>query len=128
MQAGVSRHDLLGTAAACSMPKQLTPHLMAVALSSRRELCAGLQSTATTLPAPCTSRLRALQPPLVRVRQVSALLMLSTCRRSHRQVRRRSPPWRTASPPPAKPSRIYDAAEHEEGLLPAMLTRCQPGA
>ena len=55
------------------------PHLMAVALSSSRELCAGLQSTACTLPAPCTIRLRALQPPLVSVRQVSALLMSNTC-------------------------------------------------
>ena len=73
-----SRNGVLGEQAR----QEDKARLMAVALSSSRELCAGLQSTACTLPAPCTMRFKALQPPLVSVRQVSALLMSSTCRQS----------------------------------------------
>ena len=57
--------------------------LMAAALSSSRALCAGLQSTDTTCPAPCRSRFKELQPPLDSVNTSSLLLMLSTCRCRH---------------------------------------------
>ena len=52
---------------------------MATIFSSSRADCAGLQSTATTRPAPCSSRLSALQPPLVSVSTVSSLQIFSTC-------------------------------------------------
>lgn len=52
---------------------------MAVALSSSRALWAGLQSTETTCPAPCSSRLRELQPPLDSVSTSSRPLIFSTC-------------------------------------------------
>ena len=51
---------------------------MPVALSSSSADWAGLQSTLTTWPAPCSSRLRALQPPLVSVSTVSSFLIFST--------------------------------------------------
>ncbi len=53
---------------------------MAVALSSSRALCAGLQSTAVTEDAPCRHMLMALQPPLVSVRHTSPLPTRSTCK------------------------------------------------
>ena len=60
--------------------------LIAVALSSRRALWAGLQSTETTCPAPCSSRLRELQPPLDSVSTVSRLLMFRTCNKQQHSV------------------------------------------
>ena len=55
-------------------------HLMPTALSSSSADCAGLQSTDTTSPAPCSRRFSELQPPLVSVRHVSSLLIFKTCR------------------------------------------------
>jgi hypothetical protein len=59
---------------------------MAVALSSSRADCAGLQSTLTTLRAPCRHRLRLLQPPLVSVSTVSSALIFSTCAADHHEA------------------------------------------
>ena len=52
---------------------------MAVALSSSKALCAGLQSTDTTWPAPCSNRFKELQPPLDSVSTSSLELVFSTC-------------------------------------------------
>lgn len=56
---------------------------IAIAFSSSSADCAGLQSTLTTSAAPCNSKFRELQPPLVRVSAVSWLLILRTCSKQH---------------------------------------------